>query len=113
MGEAWERRRDDPEAQWNQPRKAKARKDTRRWCRGVPGREHVPLTVVPPNAYRPCRETGWWDRETRTWHKGGRWACEHVVLCQLCQKVLERYVPECPDKPAGLPQLRSWWQATT
>lgn len=109
MGEAFERHRDDQQAPWNQPRKGHARKSTRTWCKGKVGRAHQPVTAVPPNAGRECHETGWWNRETRSWDPKGRWSCEHVILCATCGKVLERWIKDCPDRPEGIRQWTPWW----
>ena len=46
---SWERRRDDPKAQWNRSRTPKAKRNTKRWCRGKEGVEHVPVVIVPAN----------------------------------------------------------------
>lgn len=86
------------------PRTWPGRKNTRRWCNGVVGREHVRETVVPENAFNahgaPCRLI---DR--RTWHRYERWtpwtySCSHVIRCEVCKKVFERWLGErCPDFP--------------
>lgn len=59
-------------------------KDTRRWCRGRVGREHVLEIVIPENSYwRTCK----WTRNWRT-DNAYAWACSHVERCSVCHKVL-------------------------
>jgi len=69
------------------------RKNTKRWCRGKVGREHVSGIVKDPQllfgqADRPCAL----DR---------RWfPCIHMERCTVCGKVLRRWLPadECPER---------------
>jgi len=94
----------------------RSRKNTRRWCRGVPGREHV-IGVTPgknglymlarygaDNPHALCR---WHEKHAWTWVDGVRrwvgkgdwyWSCQHVYTCGECGKVMGD-VPgrECPD----------------
>lgn len=101
-------------------RKAPAKKDTRRWCRGKEGAEHD-LAVVLHSSYG--HKCGWWEsgRWVRTgpvppkgvtlpkWHHsndqkwvvtGRSWSCLHEYQCQACGKYLGR-VPACPDRSAA------------
>lgn len=67
-----------------------ARKDTHRWCKGKPGREHVPVIVIPANL------PNWWQEKGCGWGTitayGDelRYRCEHVEQCNTCGKVLRR-----------------------
>lgn len=80
----------------------KARKDTRRWCRGKVGVEHVIAVTVGnwAQSYRfACRRAN--DRELRLW-PGQPWVCRHQRSCTHCAKVLDYSLPwrDCPDLPA-------------
>lgn len=69
-------------------RRRPARKDTRRWCKGKPGSEHVPVIERPYD--RPC------ERDERfSWAIG----CNHHEVCATCGKVLRWSIDyaECPD----------------
>lgn len=82
--------------------KPRGRKDTRRWCRGKPGVEHV-LGVTVGNwcqSYRfACRRANGW--ELWLW-PDKPWVCRHQRSCVNCGKVLDYSLPwrECPDLPA-------------
>ncbi len=68
------------------------RKDTRKWCKGVKGRVHVPVVMKRQSGYASsldCRESTWMP---------DRWMCWHARVCEVCKKVLNFSV-ECPDKP--------------
>ena len=99
-------------------RKAPAKKDTKRWCRGKPGVEHDVAVVLHSSGHK-C---GWWEsghwvrtgpapprgvtlpkwpRNSREWVvTGRRWSCRHKYQCAACGKYLGP-VPECPDRPAA------------
>lgn len=109
MAQDWHRRKDDPEAQWNRPRKPAKKKNTREFCRGKPGRPHRMEVVVPANRSRVCQETGWWDRETHQWHRDGRWSCYHAMVCADCGKIDNSWDGDCPDRPPGITQWKRWW----
>jgi hypothetical protein len=74
------------------------RKSTKRWCKGKPGREHVPAIVFRPWYGRDCHplEAGSW-RDIA----GTGWHCEHREICQVCGRILREawnLAPsECPD----------------
>lgn len=101
MSRNWERRRDDPDAPHNQERRASpAKKNTKRWCRGKRGVEHVPEMVLGlgigggDRCYRRSftafyREPG----------DDGYWWCSHRERCANCGKVLNHFPPArlCPD----------------
>jgi hypothetical protein len=78
------------------------RKDTRRWCRGVEGREHDPEIVIPENQrwrWNVCRPAQPWMRSD--------WSCAHAERCRACGKVMRdgwqlNHPQECPDyRPVG------------
>lgn len=80
----------------------KARKDTRRWCRGKVGVEHVPEVTAGHWALslgRRCHRSEEWS--LRLW-PDRPWACVHQRSCASCGKVLVPTLPwrECPDLPA-------------
>jgi hypothetical protein len=76
----------------------RGRKDTRRWCKGKTGREHVPAIVFRPWYGHTCHvlEPGSWRDMART-----GWHCEHVEQCSVCGRILReawKLAPsECPD----------------
>jgi hypothetical protein len=88
---------DDPEP----ARRGKGRKDTRRWCRGKEGTEHVLVWI--PGGWRgrehPCEWTYQYARREHGFTI--RWWCRHEVRCSVCKKVLRSRIPEedCPDYP--------------
>ncbi len=57
----------------DEPSKSSSRKDTRKWCGGREGREHVPACFAYGND---------------SWHKSWR-----TLSCTRCGKVLARYWP--------------------
>ena len=106
-----DRRKDDPKARWNKPIKARAkgRKDTRHWCRGKKGIDHVAQIVLddwdlwvkkPYCKWYPKRK--WTDIDgVNVWEPTGEWAyrCLHVEQCKNCGKKLRHRLPqeECPE----------------
>lgn len=91
-------------------KKAPARKDTRAWCRGKVGIEHIPVIVVDhsvPHFDRTdlrCKWRAYWD-----WKTEGAvvyWRCEHCEECINCGKVLRATVAsrECPAYPGSAEQ---------
>lgn len=84
----------------DKPSTGTRRKDTRRWCKGKPGRDHVPGEPVK-GSYAASHD---WPC---SWHLSGvvgreptpRYSCLHEVRCQTCGKILEHWLePErCPD----------------
>lgn len=89
------------------------KKDTRRWCRGRVGRDHVPVIQLEKGtaslrryALDPVRARCRWTM----WFVGGRaitgqlhWSCGHQLLCATCKKVLEPCIrpEECPEFVPG------------
>lgn len=97
----------DPLSKAQRPQQPKARKDTRRWCKGKVGREHVLTIELDPRlswAKEGCRWVPYWvwsrkgggHRERRT-----RYACHHHEVCTVCGKRMRDgwdFAPEdCPD----------------
>lgn len=76
------------------PTPHRSRKNTKKWCKGVTGREHVTEIVIPANAGgRQCREGrySWMEPELF-------WMCAHVEECVNCGKHVRWLVQpeECP-----------------
>lgn len=71
-------------------KRAPGRKNTRRWCKGRPGREHTPEIAVPDNRLGLRDKCGWYDLRI-----GGlttaSYYCQHVERCAACGKVLRRH----------------------
>jgi hypothetical protein len=74
------------------------RKNTRRWCKGVVGREHQPGIELRPWYGGKC---GW----RPLYGRGGmvikgEWSCQHAEVCGACGKILrDKYgltKSECP-----------------
>lgn len=98
-------------------RRAPAVKDTRRWCKGKPGREHQPEIILPQVGWQTgnCK---WLGRHDWRLIRQGRddeattvgWACYHEERCSECGKVLrnrwELRPRECPAYP-GTPAQKA------
>src|SRR6266568_2852968 len=69
------------------PHDRRSRKDTRRWCKGKPGREHQPRQVtISAGMGLSC----------------GAWFCWHAETCACCGKILRYLKPaECPAAQAA------------
>jgi hypothetical protein len=71
----------------------KARKNTKLWCKGKVGAEHH-YSIAKGNwgvgsnldTCRPSPFGGWW--------------CSHVIKCEKCGKIRDRFLSkeQCPDK---------------
>lgn len=75
--------------------KPRKHKDTKRWCKGIQGREHVLVTVMGKNDYfnRGCGDFGYM-------FLGSTWVCHHEVKCENCGKVLDSWLGDrCPSRP--------------
>lgn len=75
-----EYRRDDPDAPWNKPKIGNSRKykNTRKWCKGKAGREHVYKAAQPWVGYHFRRNSD-----------GTLTRYEHITtydICQVCGK---------------------------
>lgn len=73
----------------------RAKKNTKRWCKGKVGREHKVELGVSKNGWgrRQCEYVDW----LRWLHDDG-WMCRHVRSCTVCGKVMEYSLGrECPD----------------
>lgn len=74
------------------------RKDTRRWCRGKVGVEHV-LVIQKASWSRnfPCRMFSY----RRGPNFPAAWVCRHQRACENCGKIIDHSikVDECPDRP--------------
>jgi hypothetical protein len=110
---------------WNEPtikdplstkargRKPRARKDTRRWCKGKVGVEHT-LAIVPDSRYSWMKDGCRWVPYT-VWGgpktgrvKNWRWSCQHHEVCSVCGKHFRSgwdFTEECPDFIPLLPPL--------
>lgn len=79
----------------------KKKKNTKKWCKGKVGREHV-LHITRSNygSLTVCGYVGWGIR-----HKNGettplkKYICWHQRSCQNCGKVIESFLSEeeCPE----------------
>lgn len=87
----------------DRPRPQRAKKDTKRWCKGHAGREHVPQTERPKWTTRPCElkgDSSWWPSRTSS-IPDDDWRCNHQLVCVNCGKILEYFLDAalCPDRP--------------
>lgn len=82
---------DGPEVTDN---RKKRRKNTRRWCKGVEGREHKP-------ALRLTNMAQIWLSRGRTVcaQSSHRSWCDHERYCTECGKIIDYFLPreQCPD----------------
>jgi hypothetical protein len=91
MSDYWNERRDKfksvepPEI----PKRSgkRKRKNTKRWCKGVEGREHE-LKIAKKRSW-VCGEMSW----------RSAWYCWHIRICKNCYKVLEYNLKDCPSLP--------------
>lgn len=75
----------------------RSHKDTRRWCKGRPGREHDRQITIPHNAtilrgpLPACGPSSVF---------GSGWSCYHAEICKACDKHLRGWgfleAEECP-----------------
>jgi hypothetical protein len=83
------------------PRNSPRRKNTRRWCKGKVGVEHVPAIVFRPWYGRTCQAAQGWQLSLFK----SEWMCEHREICQNCDKILrEPWKLRKQDCPV-------WWEA--
>lgn len=83
-------------------RRAPAKKNTKRWCRGKVGVEHTPEVVLNRWGYRPERCCAAPDWMTQLWRSP--WRCFHQRRCTTCGKILDYFLDwkDCPELPAAL-----------
>lgn len=97
---------DDPEPAKRPP----GRKDTRAWCRGKPGVEHVRRLVLHPSPFKRGKLDCGWAPSWRTpdGEYGACWSCDHREECARCGKILRDGIlrSECPAYP-GTPGQRA------
>jgi hypothetical protein len=79
------------------PRRAPAKKNTKRWCRGKEGREHIPMISDPRWGF-PCQWRPAWGR-LKDSSNAKRWSCSHHEICSTCGKELRYSIQrdECPE----------------
>lgn len=85
-----------------QAKRAPAKKDRKRWCRGKSGVPHDVRAVLDPRRVewvkrvraldKPCE----WVINRRT-GKPGWYSCSHLVRCVNCGRVMDRVKENCPD----------------
>lgn len=73
----------------------RSKKNTKKWCRGKVGVEHV-IEV------RMNKNRSWWKERGRTCWRAEwwpeMWHCQHQRVCINCNKVVEPSLyDECPD----------------
>lgn len=90
--------RNDTPASDEWPAKGR-KKDTKRWCKGKPGREHAPVVqlnrhTMTYQARHACgSDDQKWDNGDGTY---GWLDCNHVEVCSACGKNLGS-ATTCPD----------------
>lgn len=100
-------RRDEARATDARPRPQRGRKNTRRWCRGKEGVEHV--LDVRLNKYTVYRRERNLDRPTcyRTEWDLRRWWCAHERYCTVCGKIIDWSLnDDCPDLTTDVTRRR-------
>lgn len=71
----------------------RSKKNTKKWCKGKPGVEHVPVISKPPNV------PGWQKEDCRLDSWGlNFFLCDHHEICSTCFKSLRWPITqeECP-----------------
>lgn len=91
-------------------KRAPAKKDTRHFCKGKPGVEHVPAIVQDERAPGWLKAGCGWRADWRVRLRGydAGWHCQHREICTGCGKILREgwdVGRECPDYP-GDPDQR-------
>jgi hypothetical protein len=81
-----EPRRDEPLQQ--EVGKHRSRKDTRRWCKGKVGREHVIDTMA--TRYGSCRAWQRWRHPAGEALGVWSWSCNHWLCCSACGKRMDK-----------------------
>jgi hypothetical protein len=82
----------------DEPRPHRARKNTRRWCRGKVGVEHVLEIRLGKHAEYRCTITPDSTVCYRTDITPKRWRCSHERYCVNCGKILNYSIGvDCPD----------------
>jgi hypothetical protein len=94
----------DPEEQFVGGKQFK-RKSTKKWCKGVKGREHVPVIELNIARYSWALNKGLVCGE-RIFRNSTRLTCYHHEVCQNCGKELNYFVV-CPT--TGVAQTDNWW----
>ena len=78
----------------------KKKKNTKKWCKGKVGREHV-LHITKGNygSFSECKDPRWRIYGSEDFLE--RYLCWHQRSCKVCGKVLEWSLDksECPDYP--------------
>ena len=105
-GEVREAARADPDP----AKRAPARKDTKSWCRGKEGREHVlHLVLVPDYLSRRAKVCEWasaWSIDGQEYRLG--WVCMHREECVNCGRIFREHYDlkgeECPAYPGDAAQ---------
>lgn len=77
-------------------------KDTKHWCKGKVGREHVLETVESKWPYN--RNKCGLYKDLYEWTIGNpyyenKWDCRHVIKCSVCGKHIKEFLSraDCPD----------------
>ena len=100
-------------------KRSPARKDTRSWCKGKAGREHVLHLVLVPDRLswragkaQVCEWASAWGIDGQEYRLG--WACRHREECAACGRIFREHYDlkgeECPAYP-GDPGQRAEAQA--
>lgn len=79
----------------------RARKDTKRWCRGKVGVEHTPNVVLAAAGWQ--RFGGWEKRCGWSSWKPAGWMCRHQEVCSECGRIMrEAFGKDCPNYPSSM-----------
>jgi len=91
----------NPEDYEEIPRPLSKRKNTKRWCKGKPGREHDPKVELNRRIFGYALDN---NRECGGKSPlGTKVFCYHHVVCTKCGKELKYRPDSCPDLPPGTP----------
>ncbi len=78
--------------------KPKRKKDTKRWCRGKEGVEHIP-EIKKRQGYGGFRSCKMLNVSSERYPS--IWSCNHELVCANCGKIIEWTLgDDCPDKPS-------------
>lgn len=78
-------------------RPQRQKRNTRRWCRGKVGVEHITEIRMRPHLTH-ITECGWWPYRQK--HKLDLWICREQEVCTACGKILQHSLGDaCTMKP--------------
>jgi hypothetical protein len=80
------------------PARHRAKKNTKRWCKGKEGREHGWEFIVPDYGMLAFNQGCRWSRWSSPLRPQRKWFCYHYWVCKNCGKIdYNKRDQPCPD----------------